>query len=112
MLYNYEPKEYYKMVNFKYCPYYAEHMLHEMYNKEQNVNYGFLRHFSKTRICQHCGMEIPNKKHCDNCGYDWFDVYSVKWHDILKSIEENMARIVASIVASIAIVIIFATFTS
>lgn len=104
-LYNNEPKEYYKMTNTKDCPFYAEHMLHEMYNKEQDVNYGFSRHFRKTRICQHCGMEIPNRKHCDNCGYDWFDVYSVELHKCLKEIDENLIPLLASI----AIIVVIGT---
>lgn len=73
--------EYFNMRVEKHCPYYTEQYLSSLNNEPHEVNYGFTRHFSKTRVCQHCGRVIPNKKDCPICGYSWFKEYH-RWDDM------------------------------
>ena len=67
--------EYYKTDAPKGCPYAFEHEAYGLINKCRDVNYGISRHFSRTRVCQHCGEVIANKKSCPNCGYERFATY-------------------------------------
>ena len=68
--------EFYKMpVPFE-CPYAMEHEIYSWNSENKDVDYDITKYFRINRICQHCGRKIPNKKHCNNCGYDWFKVYT------------------------------------
>jgi hypothetical protein len=73
--------EFFKLEITKICPYYCEQCLSLLNNELHDVNYGFTRYFSKTRVCQHCGRVIPNKVDCPICGYKKFKNYH-KWQDM------------------------------
>lgn len=68
--------EFYKMPVPRNCPYAMEHEIYSWNSDMKNVDYDFTRYFRRNRTCQHCGRKIPNRKRCDNCGYDWFNVYT------------------------------------